>query len=413
MGVRTVVRSASCMSLALLLLTERTGQADTLSRGSVSLETRMFEPDDVGNTEDYGLALTTRLEVKYRSSPWRVVLNGFARLDALDETRNIFALEEATIGYSLGPLSLTIGSQTLNWSTTEAFHPSDIVNSRNFDSDLANPEKLGEPMVELQLRFLQGSLSAYVMPVRIAPNLVPATSRQSFLPADAQLAEEKWVDRNGEVSDELFAPQGAVRLSQTIGPADITLHVADHSDRGQPTYTLMPSVDNPEVLVATPHYHSVTQVGVSYVQVFGSILFKLEGAMRSFRAPEAGAGVPAQRSHEIAAAGLEYTWTTRAGHQATVIAEGQAVNQDRDIRSQLDPFQRDVLVGYRHFFNDVKGRDLLVLFIADAERPNEYLASLQYGQRLTDQWSIAGFVRSLRIFAKDINQAQLTLTRNF
>jgi hypothetical protein len=395
---------------ASLLLAARPSSADTLSRGAVSLETRAFEPDDLARTEDYGLALTTQLEVKIRSSPWRVALRGFARLDALDETRNILVLEEANVAYSFGPLRLTVGSQILNWSTTEAFHPSDIVNSRNFDSDLANPDKLGEPMVEIRVRLLKGSLSAYYMPARIGPHLAPATSRQSFLPPGAELGSTLWLDRDGKPSDAFLAHQAALRLSQTLGSADISLHVVDHNDRSQPTYTLDPADGT-----LRPTYHTVTQVGLTYVQVTGSVLFKLEAAMRIFRAPDLTTApeVTPQRSHEQLAAGLEYTWTTRAGHQATFIAEGQAVVQGREIAARLQPFQGDLLVGYRHFFNDVQGRDLLVLFIADAERPSEYVASAQYGQRLSDQWSIGAVVRGARLFGRDINQAQLTLTRNF
>lgn len=404
-----VVAPALLVAIPFLALAPRAALADTLSSGSVSLESRVFEPDDADDTEDVGLALTTRLEVRYRERPWRVVLRGFARLDALDDTRNIFDLEEANGSYSLGRLTLTVGSQVLNWSATEAFHPSDIINSRNFDSDLANPEKIGEPMVELQMRFLQGSIAAYYMPFRPEPKLLPATSRLSFLPAGVELGEPLWLDRSGLASKE--APQGAVRVVQTIGPADVSLHVVDHSDRSQPTFTV-----DPESNALRPTYHMVTQAGLTYVQVSGGLLVKLEAAMRSFRAPNVVVGmepVAPQRSHQVAAIGLEYTWATANGHQATFIAEGQAVNQGERIRGQLDPFQRDVLIGYRRIFNDVKGRDILFLFITDAERPNEYVVSAQYGQRLTDQWSVAGVVRSFRLFGRDVNQAQLTLTRSY
>ncbi|HKE19175.1 MAG TPA: hypothetical protein VKB80_30075 [Kofleriaceae bacterium] len=409
---RARVAPACFLFAAGLLLPGRTGAADTLSGGSVSVESRVFDPDGApDDAENIGLALTTKLEIKHRARAWRLGLRGFARLDALDETRNFFDLEEANVTYTLGPVSLVIGSQVLNWSTTEAFHPSDVMNSRNLDSDLANPEKLGEPMVEMQVRFLQGSLSAYYMPVRIAPNVLPASSRLSFLPPGVvELGDALWIDRDGTPSDGLFAHQGAVRLAQTVGSADIALHVVDHSDRTQPTFT--PDLETGEL---RPTYHTVTQAGLNYVEVFGGLLFKLEAVMRTFRAPDPTASllITPQRNHEAVAAGLEYSWTTAVGAQATVILEGQAVNQSEAIRAQLDPFQRDVLVGYRHFFNDVMGRDLLVFFITDVERPNEYVASAQYSQRLTDQWSVGALVRSLHLFGRDVNQVDLTLTRSY
>ena len=385
--------------------------ADTFSRGSVSVESRVFEPDEVEDTEDVGLALTTRLEIKVRPQPWTFAIRGLARLDAIDDTRNIVALEEAFVGYSAGRLNVNVGSQILNWTATEAFHPSDIINSRNFDSDLENLEKLGEPMVEVQLQVLQGALSLYYMPLRISPNLVPASSRLSLVPLGIELGDTLWVSRNGKKSEAAFAHQGAVHFSQTVGSADIAVHVVDHSDRHQPTFTF-----DAETGEVRPTFHSVTQIGLTYVQVFGSLLVKVEAARRSFRSPDPDSApdVTSIPTHEQVAAGVEYGWITSAGHSATLIAEGQAILEDRETRRALHLFQGDALVGYRHAFNDEKGRELLLVFITDVERPYEYVAGLRYGQRLSDTWSIGGTARSLRLPGKDIvNQAQVTLTRNF
>src|SRR5262245_37403479 len=196
-------------------------RADSFSRGSISAESRGFVPDDSDDTEDAGIALVTRLEIKYRpSARVDLVLRGLARFDALDDTRNIGTLEDAYIGYAIGRLRLRLGAQILNWTATEAFHPNDIINSRNYDSDFENLEKLGEPMVEAQVRVLQGSLSVYYMPIRVTPNLVSTSSRLSLFPEGFNLGDTQWVGRDGQISESVFAHQGAVHFSQTIGLAD-------------------------------------------------------------------------------------------------------------------------------------------------------------------------------------------------
>lgn len=404
-------KAAQLVVLAGLILPASEGAADTFSRGKVSLEMRAFEPDGIDETEDAGVSLTTEVDIKAGSRPWRIALRGFARLDAVDETRNIAVLQEAYGSYSSGPLTLRVGSQVVTWTATEAFHPSDIINSRNFDSDLENFEKLGEPMVELSLRVYQGGLSAYYMPLRITPNLLGAESRLSLFPDGFELGERLWVNSDGKPSDSLFAHQGGLRLNQTIGRADVSVHVVDHSDRHQPTFTF-----DPEDGTLRPTYHTVTQIGVTYVHVFGGLLVKLEAARRIFREPdlEAAPELADPEDHEQVAAGFEYAWSTDAGHEATVIAEYQSViEDDADDRRALHVFQNDVLLGYRHSFNDVDGRVILVSFIADVEAPQEFGAAASYSQRLTSFWSAAGTVRGLRLLGKDINQAQVTLTRHF
>jgi hypothetical protein len=402
---------ANVVAAASILLSASPVAADASSRGGVSLESRIFDPDGDETTEDFGVAVSSNMEVKYQSSPWSVVLRGFARLDALDETRNIADLQEGHVGFVSDRLTVRVGSQIINWSATEALHPADVLNSRNLDSNLDDLEKLGEPMVELRLRFLQGSIELYYMPVRITPNLVGSSSRLSLAPPGIEFGDILWLGRDGRPSDAFFAHQGAARITQTIGPADIAVHIVDHNDRHEPTFTIDPLTGE-----IRPTLHWMTQVGFTYVHVLGAMVLKLEGARRMFRRADDDAlpGVTTIPDHNKAALGFEYNWTTSAGHEATVVAEAQAVLESREVRTQLgEIFQRDVLVGYRHFFNDVKARELFAGLAVDLETPNEYVAILRYDQRLTDVWSVGGSLHSIRILKRAIQQTQLSLTRNF
>jgi hypothetical protein len=414
------VTPSSCagrlLPVVAILLPGGAVAADSLSRGTVSLEARAFNPDEFDETEDNGVALATALEIKWRSQSGKLaaVLRGFGRFDALDDTRNIVDLESAYVSYTVKALSVLAGVQILNWTATEAFHPADVMNSRNYDSDPENPEKLGEPMLEVRLRIFQGYLDAYFMPARIPPVLPNTTSRLSLFgpnPAGLELGDTLWVDRDGATSESYFSPQGALRLSQTIGKADIALYAVDHSDRAQPTFTLESGEG-----VVRPTFHSVFHAGLTYTQVIGSLIAKFEGGWRFFREPDeiAAADVDAQSDHGEAAAGLEYGWTTDAGHDATFIAEGTAVIlDDREKARELSLLQGDLLVAYRHAFNDVQGKEIRLGLTVDVERPSEYAASVRWAQALTDVWSIIGIVRSARLLGNDIQEVQATLQRNF
>ena len=77
------------------------------------------------------------------------------------EKRTILVVEEAWVEWKAKPFRVRAGFDLLNWTATEAFHPSDILNSRNLDSSIQNYDKLGEPMVSLSYKGAIGVLTAY------------------------------------------------------------------------------------------------------------------------------------------------------------------------------------------------------------------------------------------------------------
>ena len=399
--------------LAIILLPARPAPADVDAQGELSSELRTFKPDRSNLTEDYGFAVSSRLELGKKHGPWQEQFRAFVRLDALDHNRTIAQLEEGFVGLKLGPVRIRVGAQLVTWTATEALHPADIINSRNFDSDIEDLEKIGEPMVEVRIRLFKGYLSALYMPVRVPPHQPTATSRLSLAPPGVELGDALWVGRNGEITDHAFENQGALHLSQSLGPVDVAIHLVQHNDRLEPTAGFDAMTGE-----VRPVYQMVTQVGGTYSQVVGSWVLKAEGVYRKFVAPDPGNpyGVTPQLDHGSVALGAEYAWTTDSGHAATVFAEGEAmlgVNEKQ--RATISPFQRDLLFGYRHQLNDVKGRQVTAAFGVDLDRPDEYLGLLKYEQRVSDEWTVELALRSLRnaFFNGSINQGQLVVTRYF
>ena len=333
----------------------------------------------------------------------------FSRFDPRDRARSVFIAEELWLELKLPYMRLRAGYQMINWTATEAFHPADVINSRYFDSAIENPEKLGEPMVSLRAEIPHGSIDAMFMPVFIEPVFPTARTRQRFQPPGQMLAEPIVLDRDGDVVAQRvsfpayrFVPQGALRVQQTWGSADVAVHALAHIDRNYPFVMLRSGRRRPH-----PVFMPVLQTGGTYQQALGALLVKLEAAYRWYQLPSPGQAPFGQpipnRDHFVGAAGLEYSLPHAAGSESTLLLEGQLfVPQNGDMPYYAKPlFQHDVLVGVRHAFNDEASRALTVVGIVDVVRPQEFFINAGYAQRLGETWSVQAGVRIVRVPPRD------------
>lgn len=382
------------LAWACCLLLPFTATAGTFkSKGEVTAESRAFSDDDNDQTQDTGLAMFARIETRYRKDGWRLNIRGFGRVDNKDSSRDLTAIEEAWFGYRKKGWDVRLGYQMLNWTATEAFHPADVVNSRNLDSNIENPEKLGEMMLSVRKRIRDGGLTFYYMPRIEDPELPGSSSRLSFLPDGATYTDPLWLTDSDEAADGEYEPQWGARFTQTIGDADLSVHYLDHLDRQQPLAIVQPGETG---LNVTPVYFRVKDYGLTYLHVLGGLIFKLEAAHKDFVEHDGSVisssfiDAPIQHlDHTQIAFGLEYGLAHVKGSETTFLFEGQTIEGVDEVeRASLSIFQRDLLVGVRHAFNDTMGREILATAIVDAERNHEYLLNLSYTQRLSDTWSI-------------------------
>lgn len=378
---------------------------DTSSRGDVAFDSRAFRPDDDPITVDGAASILGRVEWRHQHAPLEEKVRVFGRTDALDNRRSIVVVEEAWAQFRSGPIRLRVGADIVNWTATEAFHPADVINARNLDSEIENFEKLGEPMVAAQWGIFEGtSVQALFMPVYMKTVFPSPRSRLSFAPPGVDLNRgRRFMDRDGQFTRDDFGPQAAFRVQQVIGSADVSLHVLEHMDRTQPLVAVDLATMQPLAI-----FQTVRQVGLTYVHDVGAgLLLKLEAAHRWLRNPQTPtpgllfpslADVPGpfpDRDHAAVAVGLEYGLAHEGGGESTLLAEGQAlIGPDKRTRAALSPFQRDVLIGYRYAFNDQDSREILFGFIFDVERP-EFLVNLNYRQRIGETWSL---LLGLRVF---------------
>ena len=333
----------------------------------------------------------------------------FSRFDPRDRARSVLVAEELWLELKLPYARLRAGYQMINWTATEAFHPADVINSRYLDSAIENPEKLGEPMVSLRVEIPRGNIDAMFMPVFIEPIFPTARTRQRVQPPGQTLGEPVVLNRNGDVVPQRdwfpnyrFVPQGALRVQQTWGSADVSVHVLSHVDRSYPFVVL-----DTNALTPRPVFLPVLQAGGTYQQALGALLVKVEAAYRWYQLPSAleapfGQQIPS-RDHFIVAAGLEYSLPHAAGSESTLLLEGQLfVPRNADTPEYAKPlFQHDVLVGVRHALNDEASRAVTIAGIVDVVRPQEFFINAGYAQRLGETWSVQAGVRVVRVPPRD------------
>lgn len=357
--------------------------AEWTSLGEIRYELRAFKDDHQDTTKDLGSALFSRLEAKYKKNNLSAKFRGFARSDQKDHTRDLFALEEAYLAYQLKKWRFKLGYQLLNWSATEAFHPVDILNSRNFDSNVENAEKLGEFIASAQYRYSGGSLTAMVMPEFISPRYPQQASRLGFGTNIGRglIKEEEGVS----YANDPYTFQGGLVWNQRLGSADLSVQFIHHINRDQPLFTFY----NGEV---RPVFLPVTQYGVNYQQNIDSWLIKLEAAYRDYEnylVPTTMGGFATNLDHTQIALGLEYNLGFSSGSELTFLLEGQTIPDLGKLeRARHSLFQRDLLFGLRYAFNDPMAKEIFASVLGDLEWGHEYLVNMSYSQRLNDYWKI-------------------------
>lgn len=369
--------------------------AELESRGFLGTETRVFLPDDIEATEEAGIAAAGRLQVDAEAERVSTRLRVFTRHDGLDRLRSVLVAEEAWAEARLGRVRLRLGVDMVTWTALEAFHPADVFNSRNFDSNPESFEKLGEPMAQLRVRLFQGDVAVYALPVHGGSRPPSVRSRLSLGPPGLPLGEAMYLDRGGALTDDRLGMQWAARFTQTLGDADIGVHVLQHLDRLHPLV-----IADPLTGQVRPLYQYATEVAGTYAHVLGPVMVKVEAVHRRYRDAEGdnpGGPLP-ERDHTIVAAGLEYTFTHQSGADSTWLTEGQVLfGPEKEQRRQLELFQNDVFVGYRLSANDESSRTALVGVLVDVERPQEFLVSASMSQRLGETWGLSAGLRILRV----------------
>ncbi len=388
--------------------------------GEVAFEGRAFVvPDHRSDTRDWGAGIFGRLSLAGGDDHFAVKARGYGRADSQDPGRSLAVLEELWAEARSASFALRVGFDVLNWSATEAFHPADVVNARNFDSDFERYEKIGEPMAALSYRWETGNVTAYWFPHHSFPIFPSPASRLNPFPQGIPLGGTWILGRDGHLTGDRLGLQGALRLSQKIGSADVSLHAISHMDHTQPELVFDPATKD-----LHPLLRYVTQVGGTYQQVLEPFVLKLEAAYRKFSNPAGDdprlAALP-NRDHFEIAAGIEYGWLWGRA-ESTLILEGQSFfGAPEGVLRSTSLLWRDALVGYRLALGDTASTTFTFFGIVDVDDPTQFfllgsverrvIADVQLGLAVRTAFGLDDV--SSHFVPKKADYVQLRLTRYF
>lgn len=354
----------------------------TKDKGEITFETQFFDDDGDETTNDQNYSLKVAYEFKAKIDSFQTKVSGFLRQDLRDENRNINYPTDLWLGYEKAAFIFKFGYQIINWSATEAFHPVDNVNSRNFDSEAQNAEKIGELMSTLKYQYGRGSITLMHMPLFTAPNFAPSSSRLGFAGDQAGLPEAEWV-QDGRFQDSREANQYGAFLSHTFDNSDLVLSFLRIIDRNRPGFTALTAT------TVTPIFYEIKQYGITYQHVFGSYLFKLEAAyfdLINTELKESNLLLVTPKDHTEIAPGIEWSTSFAGGSETTFIIEYQRYFDTDETYDDFYLFQNDILIGARYAFNDDIGQEILFNTIFDLAGRNERFYNLDYSRRIGNFW---------------------------
>ena len=242
----------------------------------------------------------------------------------------------------------------LNWSSLEAFHPADSINSYYFDGNLASPDKLGEPTLRLPYQLPTSTLFIFPFQNPIYPDAQNRFSSDTIYGSSIAFS-----NATTRVNSQDILSQYALLYDFMIGSSDITLHYIHHIDRRQPV--MFYDISTFELI---PVFLPVDQFGGTYQFAYGQYLLKSEWSYRQFEnVSDSNYGALSQLDHTQFAIGAERTHYHDNNYESTFLLEVQRFfGVSKDDRASLGFFQNDLFLGYRLSLNDSHSRIYLISY---------------------------------------------------
>jgi hypothetical protein len=339
--------------LVLLLSSALNVRADESAwdvAANLDLQSRFFTqdaqwPSQSSQTGEVSLAFSAEFRWRNPDGDQRVSVTPYLRWDETDSERSLVDLPEAYWAFEGNNYELLIGANTVFWGVTESVHLVDIVNQTDAVADLDGEDKLGQPMVNLELQKDWGLLSFYVLPY---------FRERTFAGVDGRFRAPLPVDTDGAVyesQDEENHTDFAFRYSHYMGDVDIGVSLFSGTSR-EPRL-----VSNADGTSLVPYYDQIEQIGVDLQYTHEAWLWKLEAIVRD----------GALDSFAAAVGGVEYTVYQIRESSADL---GLLFEYQYDARSDSEPLtlaDNDVFVGTRLAFNDVQDSTALLGFAYDVD----------------------------------------------
>ena len=358
--------------------------------GFVGVDSQAFWLDGrYPDQDDYNFSVLLQPEAYWRSDEGhqRISIVGFARGDLQDDERSHADLREAYWGYEGDDWDMTIGINKVFWGVTESRHLVDVINQSDLVEDIDQEDKLGQPMINLNLQRDYGRFELYVL---------PWFRERTFPGPDGRLRTPLPVDDDHSIY-ESSAEQNhvdlALRYSHYFGDIDIGIHVFEGTSR-EPRFTVAAEGDR-----LIPIYEQMTQAGIDVQYTREAWLWKFEAIARQTR----------NDSFLAAVGGFEYSFYGVRNSAADVGILMELLYDGRDENAPPTAFDNDVFVGARLALNDASDTSILAGFAIDTDSQETFF-NLEAQRRFGDNVSVE---LRLRAFANsEPNDAMYTLQRD-
>jgi hypothetical protein len=364
------VRIALAIGFVAIALNKALGQEFA---GFAGAELRVFPqspafPEQRGSTFSPSLILQPEYRREWNAGKDRLTVVPFLRLDADDDERTHADLRELNWLRVGRDWDLRVGIGKVFWGVAESRHLVDVVNQADLVEDIDEEDKLGQPMVNLNLTRKWGRASLFILPGFRERTFPGREGRLRFaLPVDTDRpsfesgAKQRHVDF-------------AARWSQPIGDWDIGVSDFWGTSR-EPR--LIPRISASASPVLIPRYDNIHQTSLEVQATKGNTLWKLEAMTRGGHGNRFGAVV----------AGFEHTLYGVLGTHADLGILAEYLYDGRGNAAPPTPFDDDLFFGLRLAINDPQSTTMLAGVIVD--RHSEASAyQIEASRRLADKWSL-------------------------
>lgn len=190
-------------------------------QGFVAFEPRIYLKDRGGARNDEQFLAFGELELDLRfSDSWTGYLRPRFLVDLNDGDYQRFQPFESYVTWEGETVDVRVGSFVENWGIVDTFNPVDVLNRRDFASDLLDADRLGEFGLRARVKFEgnetfgEPTLSAYLLPVWQRTPFAPEDQRFAIAAGPLELDEDASFDPSGE--ERIFA---GVRAQSTLSTA--------------------------------------------------------------------------------------------------------------------------------------------------------------------------------------------------
>ena len=208
--------------------------------GFLGVDTRAFWLDSRYPDQEGGLntSLLLQPEAYWQSDEGdhRISIVGFARGDFQDSERSHADLREAYWGYESDTWDVVAGINRVFWGVTESRHLVNVINQSDLVEDIDQEDKLGQPMINLNLQRDYGRFELYVL---------PWFRERTFPGPDGRFRTPLPVDGDNAVYESSAGQNHvdfALRYSHYFGDIDIGAHLFEGTSR-EPRFTVAPEGD--------------------------------------------------------------------------------------------------------------------------------------------------------------------------